>query len=1160
MKRFRLKSLLAVVVICLTAIGASAYWLSAPGAGSGSGQITTLTPPLVTLGTPDNGSLPISWSAAEVVGDEDDTDEFTYTVQRKVQNGPDFASITEGPCADVDDALSCIDELPETANYIYRVVAHYRSWTATSEETEAIAVEVNNDDVVAPTVFSIKRPTGAAERTNLGSVLWEVKFTEDVSGVDAGDFTLDPTVTGAGTIAVSPTPGDASKYTVSASTGTGDGTLGLDLIDNDSIKDPGNNQLGGDGNGNFLNGETYTIDKTAPVVQSITRPVVAGVPVGEFTNDDEVSWTVKFSEDVSLVDPTDFEVHDPDALGAAVGTVTPVSGDTYTVTAASGAGDGTIRLDLDDDGSIKDGATNQLGGSGPDNGDFTNGDTYTLDRTGPSVQSITSLDPSPTNAATVRWEVQFDDNNVQGVNQVDNFEDDFDLVVVSGSLPTAAIATVVAKAGGEYWVTANTGTGDGQLRLDVNDDGTITDQAENPLGGPGADDGDFTGGSAIYTIDKTIPTVSITRDGASPTAAPSVTWTVSFSEVVSGVTSDDFELAVGAGLTGSTSVTNVTTTDSKDYTVTASTGTGGEGTLNLNVDDDDTVEDAAHNKLGGPGLNGGDFNAPALAAYTIDHKAPQLTTLEMRDNDVDGFVDRVVATFDQPLEASTDNSLWVLANTPGGATKGALNVTQGATTATLLINEDGSGKNTAVGSFTVKLDAGSGGIKDALGNQASFDPQAPSDKAAPVVASITRVNASPTTTTSLPFTVLFSESVTGVTQDDFSAFRVGTLTSASVNASIGGGPASYTVTVTASEAGTGNVRLDLSDNDSIQDLASPANKLSGTGTTGTPANGNGSFTTGESYFVDRTGPVLQTLEMSDADADGRVDRVTATFNEALNTSYSAPNSVWTLTNAPGGAAANVIAASGGVTISNSPTPGTVTLTLEEGSINTSAGIWPAATPTVLSPFTIALAGDANGIRDALGNESSFAATNVADKANPTPTSLTFTRSATTGVTANVPSANDVFAVLFSEPLAVASICSTWVGNTTDQSLAANNQVTMTIKNNAAPGTGNDQLIVNSIVSSACAAAANFGTLDLGSSGYVDGDVNSGPDNGATGRVELKWTFLTRELRFKLGTTGAATQITATVNSIYTPDSDLRDLASSPLAPVGIASDNANDHW
>jgi hypothetical protein len=84
--------------------------------------------------------------------------------------------------------------------------------------------------------------------------------------VDTGDFVLSPTgVTGASITGVTPVSG--STYTVTVNTGTGNGTLRLDVLDDDSIVDGSNNPLGGagTGNGNFTSGETYTISKSVGV-------------------------------------------------------------------------------------------------------------------------------------------------------------------------------------------------------------------------------------------------------------------------------------------------------------------------------------------------------------------------------------------------------------------------------------------------------------------------------------------------------------------------------------------------------------------------------------------------------------------------------------------------------------------------------------------------------------------------------------------------------------------------------------------------------------------------------------------------------------------------------------------------------------------------------
>ena len=87
-----------------------------------------------------------------------------------------------------------------------------------------------------------------------------------------------------------------------------------------------------------------------------------------------------FTQDVTGVDSTDFS---PVALGVLGSTVSGVSGSgsVYTVTVATGSGSGSIRLNVLDDDTIVNAFANPLGGAGVDNGTFTFGETYTINKT-----------------------------------------------------------------------------------------------------------------------------------------------------------------------------------------------------------------------------------------------------------------------------------------------------------------------------------------------------------------------------------------------------------------------------------------------------------------------------------------------------------------------------------------------------------------------------------------------------------------------------------------------------------------------------------------------------------------------------------------------------------------------------------------------------------
>jgi hypothetical protein len=138
-------------------------------------------------------------------------------------------------------------------------------------------------DQTAPFVVSINR--AGSNPTNASSVSWTATFSESVTGVDVSDFQLANG--GLSGPSISLVSGSGAVYAVTANTGTGNGTLGLNLFDNDSIKDLAGNSLNGSGTGTSVLGQGYSIDKTPPPAPVITEHPSDPSPTAEST----FAWT-----------------------------------------------------------------------------------------------------------------------------------------------------------------------------------------------------------------------------------------------------------------------------------------------------------------------------------------------------------------------------------------------------------------------------------------------------------------------------------------------------------------------------------------------------------------------------------------------------------------------------------------------------------------------------------------------------------------------------------------------------------------------------------------------------------------------------------------------------------------------------------------------------
>src|SRR5437870_217600 len=100
--------------------------------------------------------------------------------------------------------------------------------------------------------------TPDASVSSATSVVYTVTFDTAVTGVDASDFAITTTGGAQAATPVVVIPQSSSTYRVTINGIQGNGSLRLDLIDNDSILDTLNGPLGGPGPGNgSFEGQVY---------------------------------------------------------------------------------------------------------------------------------------------------------------------------------------------------------------------------------------------------------------------------------------------------------------------------------------------------------------------------------------------------------------------------------------------------------------------------------------------------------------------------------------------------------------------------------------------------------------------------------------------------------------------------------------------------------------------------------------------------------------------------------------------------------------------------------------------------------------------------------------------------------------------------------------
>jgi hypothetical protein len=593
---------------------------------------------------------------------------------------------------------------------------------------------VDTSDVTGPSVSSFT--SSQSTPTNATTIAYTLAFSEFADGVASGDFTNTGTAEDCEFYPVDPS---GTSITVNVMN-CGEGTV-IPQFAAGSAYD----SLGNSGPSSTATATTtVTIDRTAPTIASFTS--AQSTP----TNSSSFTYSLTFSETVTGVAAGDFS-----NTGTASDCSFAVSGSgsSYTVT-VSGCGTGTVTPEFFGFSAV-DAADN----SGPDE-DVEASNTITVDRTKPGVSVFTSDQSTPTNSSSFTYGLGFDES-VTGVAS-----DDFT------NAGTASGCSFSVSGSTDEWTITVSGCGSGTVipRFAANG---ATDSVSNT--GPAS----AATATTTITVDRTAPSVSsFTSAQSSPTNAASFTYTLTFSESVTGVAAGDFSNTGTA--TGCSFAPGSDSGSSRTVTVSGCS----EGTVIPRFAADGAT-DAVSN-------TGPSSAATATTTITRDTTAPSVSSFTSAQSTPTN-----AASFSFTLVFS-ESVTGVLAGdfTNTGTATGCAFApgSDSGTTRTVLVS--GCSEGTVIPRFAADA------ATDAATNTG---PSSAATATTTIVRDTTvptatwTVPSSPSSSRTLSYTLTFSESVSGIVADDF--INAGTAADCAFTPSASSG-ASVTVSVTCSTDGT----------------------------------------------------------------------------------------------------------------------------------------------------------------------------------------------------------------------------------------------------------------------------------------------------------------------------------------------------------------------
>ena len=395
-------------------------------------------------------------------------------------------------------------------------------------------------DAIPPTI-AIDAPSASVATS--GPVTYKVNYTGASSvSLASGNITLNKTGTANASVAVGGS--GTSSRTVTLSSITGDGTLGISIASGTAQDAIGNLAPAAGPSA------TFQVDNTAPTV-------AIGAPSTTVTATGPVTFTVTYTG-ASTVSLSGSKVV-LNKTGTANGTIS-VSGSgtsTRTVTIGSISGDGTLGISIEA-ATAEDAAGNDAPAAGPST-------TFIVDSTPISV-SIGAPSATITQNGPISYTVTY--QNASTVTLVSS-----NITLNRTGTANGTLSVIGAKADGTLirTVTISGITGNGTLGISIAE-GTATDAAGLSVAA--------TGPSATFTVDNAPPSIAVGPPSTSITGSGPVTYTVTYI----GASSVSLSPAhITLILTG-TAVGMVTVTGTGTSTRTINViGISGNGTLGLTI-------------------------------------------------------------------------------------------------------------------------------------------------------------------------------------------------------------------------------------------------------------------------------------------------------------------------------------------------------------------------------------------------------------------------------------------------------------------------------------------------------------------------------------------------------------------------------------------------